>query len=50
MSSLKNDVTKKKKKKEALEKDVLKTSKINEWQELFKELPFCNVPIDKLKT
>ena len=34
---------------EALEKDVLKTSKINERKELFKELPFYNVLIDKPK-
>ena len=37
------------KKIEALEKDILKTSKINERKELFKELQFCNVSIDKLK-
>ena len=37
------------KKIETLEKDVLKTSKINQRKELFKELPFYNVPIDKQK-
>ena len=30
----------------ALEKDVLKTSKINERKKFFKELPFYNVLID----
>ena len=37
MSSLKNDATKK---IEALEKDILKTSKINERKKLLKKLPF----------
>ena len=32
---------------EALEKELLKTSKINEKKELFQELPIYNVPIDK---
>ena len=51
MSSLKNDVKKKKIKKkiEALEKDVLKTSKIIERKKFFKGLPFYNVLIDKPK-
>ena len=46
MSSLKNDATKK---IEALEKDILKTSKINERKKLLKKLPFYNIPIDKRK-
>ena len=46
MSFLKNDMTKK---IETLEKDVLKTSKMNEIKELFNELQFWNVSIDKPK-
>ena len=37
------------KKIETLEKDVLKTSKMNEIKELFNELQFWNVFIDKPK-
>ena len=37
------------KKVEALEKNLVKTSKINERKELVKELPLCNVPIAKPK-
>ena len=46
MSSLKNDVTKT---IGALEKDVLRTSKISESKELFEELPLYNVPVDRPK-
>ena len=46
MSPLENGGTKK---IEALEKDVLKLLKINERKELFKGLPFYNVPVDKPK-
>ena len=33
----------------ALEKYLLKRSKINERKELFKEVPFYNIPIDNEK-